>query len=253
MRRLRAWLGMNSNAHTIIAMSDPGAHTFEVLQSFLDESRYRVHVKRLLFLETMRQTNPYSAAIHTRFMGDKRIHVLTGPAWTQAILLELLGLIPGFASLGIGGHVRLSPNPFSAALQETHGQVEMEGFTGKLMHIFPIASGTMLDGFLASRDPDGKDSFIGVMTGHPVTRRLLSRKYRNDKSVTLVASQPITWSRYIKKGHEFHAETGVWLDPVHSIHLLKALENQCADGIVLWITCPLITRDPALLEGSTLC
>jgi hypothetical protein len=254
VRRFRAWLDIHRKAHTVVAMSDPGAHTFQVLQSFLDQPRYNNRIKRLLFLETLRPTNPYSESIRTGYLGDKRIKVLAHPAWMQTILLQLSGTVPGVASLGIGGSVRLSPNPFSAALEEAQGQVAQEGFDGRLLHIFPIASGTMLDGFLASPRQKSSDSFIGVMTGHPITRRLLSRKYSSEKSVSLVAPEPIIWNNYIEKARAFHAQTGVWLDPVHTIHLLNAIErfsNQSADGIVLWITCPRIADDPALLLGGS--
>lgn len=251
VRRFRAWLDTNSRAHTIAAMSDPGAHTFRVLQSLLDHPRYRNRIRRLVFLETLRPTNFYSRSIRAKYLCDKRIHVMRTSVWLQTMLLKVLGLLPGVASLGIGGHVRLSPNPFSEALEETNRQLATDQVSGTFIHVFPIASGTMLDGFLSSRHRESRNSFVGIMTGHPITRHLLASKYSYNESVTLVPSRPLGWSDYTEKAQRFHAQTGVWLDPVHTIHMLDVLErfSTSADGVVLWITCPFIDSDPVLLEG----
>ncbi len=250
VRRFHAWLSNKEGAHTIAAMSDPGAHTFQVLQSFLDHPKYSNRIRRLLFLETLRTTNPYTQSIREAYLGDKRIKVISGSALLQVILLKFLAFIPGVNSMGIGGHLRLSPNPFSTALQEAQQQVVMRGFTGRRTHVFPIASGTMLDGFLTAQNEKNNDSFIGVMTGHPISRNYLIKKYSSDKSVMLIPYQPLIWNQYIKKAIEFQEQTGVWLDPVHTIHLLNALEhiqNKFSAGIVMWITCPLIKDNPSTI------
>ncbi len=254
VRRLEAWFGRHPNAHTVVAMSDPGAHTFKVVQAFRNTAAYTNRIRRVVFLETLRKTNPYSQSIRNEYLADTHVNVFSGPAVLQIPVLKLLGFFPGVAALGVGGHVQVSPNPFAVALREVNGYLsEKNPKTERTTHLFPIASGTMLDGFLEENANMDRNRFVGVMTGNPLTNRLLTGRYRRNLPVVLKPARHVSWSEYREKARWFHANTGVWLDPVHTIHLLDYLEEESREAdrcIVFWITCPLIDHEPALWGGG---
>jgi hypothetical protein len=131
---------------------------------------------------------------------------------------------------------------------------------GPVVHLFPVASGNMLEGFPQrnARSAQLDHSFIGVTTGYRFSIPLLNIKYRGSREVTFIRPIHHTMKQYRKRAARFHRHTGVWLDPIHTIHLYDVLETGPFpehSTIVVWITCPYTrwgmgSTFPSLSDGT---
>jgi hypothetical protein len=86
------------------------------------------------------------------------------------------------------------------------------------------------------------------MTGDSFTHRYLGLKYGRQSAVHLLLPSKLKDEEKGILAEQFHSQTGVWLDPIHTIHLLAVLEKETerlqSKTIVMWITCPYLTESP---------
>jgi len=249
--KVHRFAALRSGADTprrLVTLSDPGAHSFEVLRRFLHEHGQEAGIDRLLFLERPRVISPYQMRIRQRYLEDPRVEVRTGPLLLQLlrlVLLRLFARLTGDRVLGIGGHVEQEPNPHTEVFRACVEQLDADGYRGEVLHVFPIASGQMADGFLRylRAHPQRRHRLLGLVTAPTLVRPWLWLKYWRRPEIELLPVRPVDYPAYLRNARDFHARSGVWLDPQHSIHLADFLHSTTetrAPTIVLWVTCPLI-------------
>lgn len=249
VRRFDAFFGDRPRMTRVMGLSDPGAHTFHVLKEYLADESQNTGTDRLLFLERSVEITPYAARLREGYANNPRIHVSRAPLSTQVAKYMVNRYLLHVPSVGIGGSMHLSPNPFADAMRETVHQLRARGAGANAAHLFALASGTMADGFL-EETAFTQTKLIAALTGSPSTRPFVRSRYRNLPGLTLQDPPRTSWGEYKQLASRFHDQTGVWLDPTHTIHLLELLRNpvvQNSRNIVLWITCPRIDFDPTKL------
>jgi hypothetical protein len=244
VRRFQAFFEQHGLLDRVVAMSDPGSHTFQILLHFLRQHDGK-GAKQLHFLERAASTSTYSDQVRKLYVDHPQVTFSHAPAFIQLIKFLAYKWFSGVQTIGIGGRVQLSPNPFEMAFDECIRQLQEYNIEGPVIHLFPIASGNMLDGFLQrnARSAQMDHSFIGVTTGYRFSIPWLKFKYRRYREVTFVRPIHHTMKQYRKRAARFHQHTGVWLDPIHTLHLCDVLEThpfQEQSTIVVWITCPYI-------------
>ncbi|MBB6734061.1 hypothetical protein [Cohnella zeiphila] len=244
VRRFQAFFDRYGSVDRLVAMSDPGSHTFRILLQFLQENEGK-GAKELHFLERAAVTTPYADQGRKLYLNHPRVTVRQAPALIQLAKYLAYRWLPfrGVRTIGIGGWVSLSPNPFETAFSECIQQLQEYNVEGPIVHLFPIASGNMLDGFLhrKARSAPMDHSFIGVTTGHRLSAPLLRMKYGRYREVAFIRPFRLSMEQYRNRAVRFHRHTGVWLDPIHTIHLYDVLESRRLPkdaAIVVWITCP---------------
>jgi hypothetical protein len=230
VRRFYSFFKENRKINTLVALSDPGAHTFYVLKHFLKNGPNSLGADRMIFLERNNKLNAYQNAIRKTYTDNPEISVSRAPFLFQYIKLKILALLPTYKSIGVGGHCKVSKNPFVDAFTECSRQLTEKNITGKVCHLFCIASGMMADGFLQATTNDKQHCFAAVMTGAPLTKNLIKLKYGN--KIKLFEPEPTKEIGMLGTSQ---------LDPIHTGHLPELLSRaycKSFPNIVLWMTQP---------------
>jgi len=249
MRRFIYWLKRNKATSSVVAISDPGAHTFYVLQKLLDHNPVSGSCyKRAFFLQTTRRLSAYSRVVHAQYVKDPRVHVLTAPFILLLLMQWFLQLFPRCKAVGIGGSFSFKHNPFADAFNDIyHKQSPLKGCP-LVHHVFAMASGTMLDGFIQSLKKNSRPVQLhGITTGSPLARAFLRKKYRGISCLLLHPPQKCPEDRYLYLAEQFYRQTGVVLDPVHTIQLYEYLLQETIDPsepVVVWLTAPVLCPLP---------
>lgn len=227
----------HKNIKTLVALSNPGAHTFHVLKD--GKLNY-------LFLEQEMETNPYTEARREIYLTQKNIQVIQSPFWQQMIRFFYYKYFgkKEYTTIGIGGHIDLKDtNPYEKVFRECCEQLTSVSTIGKkVIHLFPIASGNMADCFLQLLSDH---QLAAVTTGGKRTFPYLQFKYRSRKNICLYKPLDYSYEEYKEKAKSFYNKSNFWLDPTHTIHLLDVLDQQLLPKeaiIVMWITCPLVEK-----------
>jgi hypothetical protein len=256
VRRFQAFFEETGQVDKVATLSDPGAHTFHILKHFLldgDSDEGIGGAKQLIFLERKTPLTPYRETIRESYRQLPNIKVSQASSFIQLLrfMLYKYASFGRVQTIGIGGHVKATPNPFERAMEECIEQLKQEHIEGNVVHLFPISSGNMADGFLSYVHKKGvaQHSFVGVTTGDRFSIPLLMRKYAKEKKINLIKPNRYSYQEYVSKATEFHQKTSVWLDPIHTIHLTDVLEDHSFPNdstfpkdvtLVLWITCPYV-------------
>jgi hypothetical protein len=258
VRRLLAWIDELPAAtpaaaiacpQTIAVLSYRGASTFLVLAELFRHGVFPC--QSLLFWESNRPATPYVDQVRRRYVGQPGIAIVSG---SVPALLARMGWTKWFgrgkvAVLGIGGAVSPRSQPYRVALDECVRQLgEHRRPDGRIWHMLPAGSGTMLAGLAQAIHEAGyrDHRLIGVLTGPPISRRMLRWKYRGQRNVVLVLRQRMDWAEYLAAAMHFHERSGVWLDPTHTIYVAQTLAHLPAkvgpqDVVICWVTCPRIS------------
>jgi hypothetical protein len=260
VRRFQAFFEKHKDAKKVATLSDPGAHTFQILKHFLKENikedirdetedQGQLGAEQLIFLERDTPLTPYAEIIREHYRYHPDIRVSQASSFIQLLKYTFYkyASFGRVKTVGIGGNVKISPNPFEQAMEECLEQLQRAGVEGDVVHLFPISSGNMADGFLhyVHRKGVGHHSFIGITTGDRLSIPWLKLKYVKEKKIKLIKPASYSYKGYCQKALAFHQKTSVWLDPIHTIHLTDALEKHSFpqdSTIVLWITCPFIKK-----------
>lgn len=263
VRRFQAFFEKMGQVDRVATLSDPGAHTFYILRHFLvdgDSNEEIGGAKELIFLERKTPLTPYAEMIRQKYLQHPNIKVSQASSFIQMLrfMLYKYASFGRVQTIGIGGHVKVTPNPFERALEECVEQLKQEHIKGNVVHLFPISSGNMADGFLHYVHKQGLTHhfFVGVTTGDRFSIPLLQWKYAKEKRMKLVRPKRYSYAEYVNKATEFYQKTSVWLDPIHTIHLTDVLEDQPflknrtfpkvatfpkdEPTLVLWITSPFV-------------
>jgi hypothetical protein len=241
--RFQQFFKEHPRIETLVALSNPGAHTFHVLQT---DSKMQ-----FLFLEQQMTANPYTEARRSLYLNQENIKVIQAPFWQQLLRFLYYKYFGGikYSAICIGGHIDLKDaNPYEDVFKECCEQISLfysqpKGVDAKeVIHLFPIASGNMADCFLAIHT-DNK--FVAVTTGGKRTFSYLNFKYRSTKNISLHKPLDYSYEVYKEKAKVFYDKSNFWLDPTHTIHLLDLLDQELLPKdaiIVMWITCPLVEK-----------
>jgi hypothetical protein len=241
VRRFHAFFQRYPNLKRMVTLSDRGSHTFLISHYFQTNKHH------FLFLERKRPKNEYSDRNKQCYKSNENTTVISKSFWKLLLLYgyyRFLCFDPRVKTIGIGGKVSEKLNPSANALEECMQQLEEMNEKGTIIHLFPIASGQMADGFLRVRHARTRHHLFGVMTGDKATLLSLRYKFRKNKEqLTLIRKKNLTPEILDEKAISFYQATGIWVDPIHTVHLLPALEKitltDKSSKVVLWITCPL--------------
>lgn len=245
VRRFQAFFNQNPHLKKVVALSNPGSHTFKVLTAMLDD----LEPLDFIFLEREMSLSPYERKNREAYINHPQIHVSQAPFWKQWLKWLYYKTISSAHTgvIGVGGFTSVRPNPFQQALKECDQQLRDNGVSGSILHLLPNASGQMLDGLLAeSINSDYEHTFLGVMTGDAMTQPYLRVKYLSYKQVKLLKPRTCSHEKYTILANWFHRQTGVWLDPIHCVHSADVLHRETtmfpsATNTIVWVTCPLLT------------
>lgn len=259
--RFQQFLKEHKNINTLVALSNPGAHTFHVLKALIPNLPKQVRDRhspsgegnmKLLFLEQTMATNSYTKARQDLYLNKENIKVINAPFWQQLLRFLYYKYLGGskYTTIGIGGHIDLkNSNPYEEVFREIQAHPptpsQREGEKRQVIHLFPIASGNMADCFLALTPKLTNHRLAGVTTGGKRTFSYLNFKYRSNKNISLFRPLDYSYDAYKKKAQAFYDKSGFWLDPTHTIHLLDVLDQELLPkdaAIVMWITCPLVEK-----------
>ncbi len=242
--RFQHFLKQHSTIETLVAFSYPGAQTFHVLNA-LNSSLEKNRQMKLLFLEQEAKENPFTEARRDLYLKEENIKVINAPFWQQMFRFFFYKYFGGkkYTTLGIGGHIELNGgNPYAEFYNDACSKLESK----KIIHLFCIASGNMADCFLEIiKQKNNKHHLAGVTTGGNKTFPYLSYKYRNEKNISLYRPQDYSYEAYKEKAKAFYQQSGFWLDPTHTIHLLDVLNRNLLPKdatIVMWVTCSLVEQ-----------
>ncbi|NNM66943.1 MAG: hypothetical protein HKM06_02900 [Spirochaetales bacterium] len=246
MPRFESWFARHPEVKRVVLLSDPGSHSMTTLSRML--SNYSATA---VFLEIHKTLNPYTALARSRYLENPRVTV------RQASLARQLWRHANYAlkardtgTLGWGGQLSGAQESYDPLWAECRQQLGRKADAPR-WHLFPVASGNMVDAFLSFCDRTGwpHQKVWGLMTGPAVSRTWLKWKYRNESRIRLTTTRPLPYTRYLAEAEVFLSKTGVTLDPLHSIYCALALrqkalpyemEESLHGGIVFWITCPLV-------------
>lgn len=225
----------NEKIKTLVAMSDMGAHTFNALIEFYENQGIH-QIEKMIFLENTIGMTDYQEAIRQRYQSHPAVKVHSGSTWKMFVLYAYYKCMRRCTVLGIGGHVKVKAPFFGMIFKDCLIKLPVS----KVLHILPVSSGDMLKEFLKVADSE-HHRFIGIMTGNPLSRLLLKYQFRHYKNVRLIKPKLISEEQYIKFGKKFYKETGISLDPVHSIqsmYLGNHLRRLHKENVVIWMTQP---------------
>ncbi len=259
--RFQQFFKEHKNIKTLVALSNPGAHTFHILQALIPSpSPVGEGDIKFLFLEQEMPTNPYTEARRNLYLNKEGIKVIQAPFWKLLLQFLYYKYFGGsqYTTIGIGGHIDLkNSNPYESVFKECIEQTPLltspqrREEERQVIHLFPIASGNMADCFLALiPKEDQKHYLAGVTTGGKRTFSYLNFKYGSNKNLSLYKPLEYSYKTYTEKAKLFYEKTNFYLDPTHTIHLLDVLDQELLPkdaSIVLWITCPLVEK---LYENS---
>jgi hypothetical protein len=256
--RFEQFFKKNKDIETLVAFSNPGAHTFHVLggpppNSFpkgrgISLNNMSGNMK-LLFLEQEMPTNSYTEARRNLYLNKENTKVIQAPFWQQMIRFLYYKYFGGkkYTTLGIGGHIDLKDaNPYKEIAYPLEPS-KYEGEEKQVYHLFPIASGNMADCLISfiSKKENINHHLIGITTGGKRTFSFLNFKYRNNKKISLYRPLEYSYESYKEKARLFYEKANFWLDPTHTIHLLDIMDQELLPKdavIVMWITCPLVEK-----------
>jgi len=252
--RFDAFFARHGRVRTVVALSNPGAHSLYVLSHYLTGPERESGADRLVFLERRMPLDPYFAALRQSYLHNPRIEVSRRPLWIQLFLFTLyrwFGRLVGARTIGIGGHLQQRPNPYLPAMEKCVQQLQQQAVTGPVVHLFAVASGDMADGLLqyVEAHPELDHRLVGVMTGPVATRPRLRFRYRRRSRLKLVQARPMNRRGYERTAETFYARTAVWIDPLHTAQIVRpALLSETGKGatLVLWMTQPFIEAPPEL-------
>lgn len=238
VRRFHPIFNSGTKPQKVIALSDPGSHTFLVAAKYLEDHQQAVFFERNIPLTAYAKEN------RKRYLTYPNITVIRQPFWKLWFLWlwhKHLLSSKNLCALGVGGQTN-DEFPSAEALRECERQLEQLHINGTVQHLFPIASGQMLDGFLWHQQfSEWNPNFHGVMTGPLVSQIMLKRKYKKRKTVHLWQKRKKT-DVTIQQAKSFYNSTGVWLDPLHTIYLLNVLseisKHPTNKPIIFWVTSP---------------
>ncbi|MBD3421522.1 MAG: hypothetical protein GF398_15495 [Chitinivibrionales bacterium] len=234
-----------------ITLSDAGAHTFIVLASYLSTSQH-AGAQKLIFLELNNPLSPYARRLRQTYSATDGIVTIRGPLLRQLLRLKWYELTGKAISLGLGGDVTLHENPFGKALVECVAQLRDHSERRPVLHLFPYSSGVMARGFIEAIESSGMvgQNLQAVVTSTSRIARFVKPLAQRSGRIHFAFARQISWTTYCVRARSFFEHSGVWLDPVHTIHLAEILERRHFvrhSALVVWITCPFIDFDPTLL------
>lgn len=233
VRRLLHWRESHPTCRELTVLSDYGSHTFYTL------SRMASAFDALIFYERRCATTPYRDAMHQAYSYAPGISIVQGSLGE----LWLRSQADRRPRLGIGGNMPSAAVAYREPMRDCVQQLHHQGVVGvPIVHIFPIASGTMADGFLqelAVCAPATGHSLIGVLTGHPLARPWLRLRYARQPLMRLLPSDPQNVGQVAGQ----RAVGGAHLDPNHGLYawhaLLRLLPKLRKDSVaVFWVTSP---------------
>lgn len=226
VRRLMHWRKAHPQCRELTVLSDYGSHTFYSL------SQMAPAFDSLTFYERRCPSTPYREAVRKRYVDVPGVRIIQG-SLPELWLHSQRDRRP---RLGIGGSLPSSAmayrDPMRACIEQLT-RMRIEG--PSVLHVFPIATGTMADGFLQELkvQPGAQHTLVGVLTGHPLTRPWLRLRYLREPLLQLVrAPRPLAAPQH-----------GVFLDPNHGIYAWQALLHlvptlQENSIVIFWITAP---------------
>lgn len=237
--RFRELLRDKPNPQRVVVISNRGSHTFYTLSNLFNNTK-------LIFLELPGRKDPYSMNLYRLYRTKSNVNLIKGNFLFLLIIELFYKLLFGRGTLfiGIGGHIK---NPDKVYENNFLQALESCKKNSKVCHIFPIASGNMLDSFIYTVNKHNikNQYFIGVTTGSPLSIPLLKCKYRKYNNIELKRPNRYDYMDYVNKADEFNKKYSVILDPIHSIHILDALDSKTIreySQIILWITNPYIEK-----------
>lgn len=242
VRRLLRWKERHPDLQRVAVLSDRGSHTFYCL------SHMAKHFNAITLYERACEATPYRECLREVYQSTPGVQVIEG----SLPLLWLRSQQEGERLLGIGGALPACANAYGAPMEECLDQLASEG-KGHLptWHVFPIASGTMADGFLQVLRERGvrNHQLCGVLTGHLLSKPWLHWRYRMQSNVSLWRTAPLSWSHYHALASQVYESSGLWVDPHHGIYCWSILPELCASlalvrdsVLVYWVTSPDLTR-----------
>lgn len=243
VRRFRVFLDNRKDARRIIAISDPGSHTFYVLSKL--RSSYP-HVTEWIFLERKSPMTAYQQENRRQYLNKSNISVITASFLAQFMRKEMYRMrnTPGTYILGIGGTTKDENNMAEKAFHECESQLSGAGYH-TVNHVLPAASGQMLQGLYqgAKRSPS-RHTFTAVFTGAGILRYRLQWKWRKIQDISIL--HPASSRAEIQKTmDDFYVETAIQLDPIHTgraVHSWLQIRYRNIPT-VLWITNPYLLLD----------
>lgn len=224
---------------TLVVMSDAGAHTFKGVMDFFEKQGTpgleKLRIERMIFLENQMPSDPYREKIRSRYLNHPKITVHAGPTWKMFVTYWILKLKPGLRHLGIGGHVKVRESYFQDIFRHSIAGLE----DGRVLHILPVSSGDMLKEFLQASDRN--HLFVGIMTGHALTRKILRLRFGRERRLRLIEPEILSDEKNLRIRQAFKEQRGITLDPVHSIQAILAMNRlgkRYSGRIVVWMTQP---------------
>lgn len=248
VRRLLHWKTMHPHLQRVGVLSDRGSHTFYCLSRMAEQFAY------ITLYERACEATPYRETLREVYQSTPGVQVIEG----SLPLLWLRSQQEGECLLGIGGALPECADAYRAPMEECLDQLAYEGKNHLLTwHVFPIASGTMADGFLQVFRERGLHNhrICGVLTGHTLSKPWLHWRYRMQLNVCLWRTSPLSWVGYRDLAREMHESTGLWVDPNHGIYSWSILPELCAsmtreNVLIYWVTSPDLTGLASRLGAS---
>ncbi|CAM3950124.1 hypothetical protein [Alkalicoccus chagannorensis] len=225
--RFRRFLQQHPHATRVIAMSDPGSHTFIVLAALSEEFP---HIKEWVFLERKIDAGPYQQDNQKRYKDHPAIRVLQDDTWRQLLRLKIESAKSNTAVLGIGGTTK-EEDGTTEMMESCLQQLPVQ--TSPVEHVLPSASGQMLQGLL--REAPQSHVFTAVCTGAPLSRGPLKRRFRREAGVRLLTPVPGAEAAAARWEERYHLQ----LDPIHTAPAIHTWEQaRTSSTAVCWLTHP---------------
>lgn len=241
-------LARRTSERRVAALSDYGSHSFTVLTAMLRDPALGIDAIELWELPVA--PDPYRRALARRYAETPGVHVRRGS--TAGLLARWVwrGVARGSDTyrLGIGGTVSRSAASYEPTVRACVRQLEGAGADGAVVHVLPLASGDTARAVRAALRAAGRgqDHVAGVITGPWIGHAALT--LRRPARLHLVKPRALDWEAYVAAARACHGQTGVWLDPEHTLPAWDTLARLPAAvrdmPVVFWVTCPRIQAPP---------
>ncbi len=244
-RFLHALAQRNGERH-VAALSDYGSHSFTVLTAMARDPA--LAIDELELWELPIPPDPYHDALAGRYAEAPNVTIRRGSTVGLVLRWVARGRRAGVCRLGIGGTVKDAGQTYQPAVEACGRQLLEAGVGGPAVHVLPLASGDTAVAVLSALRACGRDQdqVAGVITGPWIGHARLSLK--KPEGFHLVKPRARSWDDYVAGARTCHGETGVWLDPSHTLPAWDSLDRLPAPlrdlPTVMWVTCPELVTPP---------
>lgn len=224
----------------VFLMGHHGSYSFYALAKLREELPCLSRAK-LIFLEVIDQSNPYTWDLRSRYQDLEYVSIETGSY--SAMKLKLMW----YKSLNIKDDVILEINSSVKYPEEVYKDdfFDIYNHLGKnVTHILPIESGNLLKSLIYwSNEFSANHKFLGIITESFKSLSQIKHQFKDYSNVEIMQCDMLDYSQYIEMEEKFFKETSIHLEPSNSIHLLEVINRKIVDDPLLWITSPYMEID----------